>query len=56
MDIRDVLTLSDGNEYIIVSKANHDYRIQGTSHPNQSKGFQPNKQIQHKNARTLAYC
>ncbi len=27
MDIKDILTLSDGNEYIIASKVNHDYKI-----------------------------
>ena len=27
MDIRDVLTLSDGNEYVIASKVNYDYKI-----------------------------
>ena len=27
MDITDVLTLSDGNEYIVASKANYDYKI-----------------------------
>ena len=27
MDIRDVLTLSDGKDYIIVSKTNHNYKI-----------------------------
>lgn len=27
MKITDILTLSDGNEYIIASKAEHDYKI-----------------------------
>ncbi len=27
MDIGDILTLSDNNEYIIASKANYDYKI-----------------------------
>ena len=27
MDITDILTLSDNNDYMIVSKANHDYKI-----------------------------
>ena len=27
MDIMDILTLSDGNEYIIASKADYDYKI-----------------------------
>lgn len=27
MDIKDILTLSDGNEYLIASKVNHDYKI-----------------------------
>ena len=27
MDIKDVLTLSDGNDYVIASKVNHDYKI-----------------------------
>lgn len=27
MNIKDVLTLSDGKDYIIVSKVNHDYKI-----------------------------
>ena len=27
MDIKDVLTLSDGNDYVITSKVNHDYKI-----------------------------
>ena len=27
MDIMDVLTLSDGNEYVIASKVNYDYKI-----------------------------
>ena len=27
MDIKDVLTLSDGNEYVIASKVNYDYKI-----------------------------
>ena len=27
MDITDILTLSDGNEYVIASKAEHEYKI-----------------------------
>ena len=27
MDITDILTLSDGNEYMIASKADYDYKI-----------------------------
>ncbi len=27
MKITDVLTLSDGNDYVITSKVNHDYKI-----------------------------
>ena len=27
MEITDILTLSDGNEYMITSKAEHDYKI-----------------------------
>ena len=27
MEITDILTLSDNNEYMIVSKANYDYKI-----------------------------
>ena len=27
MNIKDVLTLSDGNEYLIASKVNYDYKI-----------------------------
>lgn len=27
MEIKDVLTLSDGNEYVIASKANYEYKI-----------------------------
>lgn len=27
MNVKDVLTLSDGNEYVIASKVNYDYKI-----------------------------
>lgn len=27
MNVKDILTLSDGNEYVIASKVNYDYKI-----------------------------
>lgn len=27
MDVKDILTLSDGNEYVIASKVDYDYKI-----------------------------